>query len=159
MQEKVAPSADTGSGNDAKPPLARTLIKAILKDAVLFHDQFNDGYLAPKGDGTEILRLRSRQFRFWLYYHVNRVLGRSLSPNLAAEITHNLEGQAAHEGARYPLAVRVTRHQRAFWYDLGRQAVRITKDGWDVIDRPPILFISRSNRGDPPVASPRRLPG
>ena len=34
MQEKVAPSADTGSGNDARPPLARTLIKAILKDAV-----------------------------------------------------------------------------------------------------------------------------
>ncbi len=32
MQEKVAPSADTGSGNDIKPPLARTLIKAILKD-------------------------------------------------------------------------------------------------------------------------------
>ena len=125
----------------AKLPLVRALIQALLDgEALLFHDQFHDGSIAPHGDGAEVLRLRSRQFRTWLHYYSHTVLGQPLNPTVALEVIYTLEGHARHEGPRYPLAVRVASHDGALWYDLGRQAVRVTAEGWEVIEHPPILF-------------------
>ena len=76
-----------------------------------------------------MLRLRSRQFRTWLHYYAHTVLGQPLNPTVAMEVIYTLEGHARHEGPRYPLAVRVAAHDGALWYDLGRQAVRVTAEG------------------------------
>ena len=131
----------TAADKDAKLPLSQSLTKSILDgDALLFHDQFHDGYIASQSDGTEVWRLRSKQFRTWLHYYAYTVCGRTLNQNAATEITYTLEGHALHEGPLYHLSVRVASYDGALWYDLGRQAVRITKDGWEVIESPPILF-------------------
>src|SRR5687767_12880961 len=78
------PSTVAKPTKGAKQPLARTLIQQILdSEALLFHDQFHDGYIAPQGDGAEVLRLRSRQFRTWLHYYTHTVLGHPLNPTVA----------------------------------------------------------------------------
>jgi hypothetical protein len=126
---------------DTKQPLARMLIEALLgSNAVLFHDQFHNGYIALQGDGAEVLRLSGQQFRHWLHYYAYVTFGRPLNSNTASETINTLEGHARHEGLQYPLAVRVARHDGTVWYDLGREVVRITKEGWAIVERPPILF-------------------
>jgi len=138
---EVEEEMDRAATKDAKLPLAQALTRAILDgDALLFHDQVQDGYLAPQADGAEVWRLRSRQFRTWLHYYAYTLLGRPLNQHVATEVTATLEGYARHAGPRAPLAVRVARHDGALWYDLGRQAVRVTAQGWEMLDHPPILF-------------------
>ena len=84
--------------------------------------------------------MRSRQFRSWLHYHAHTVLGQPVTPTVALEAIYTMEGHAQHAGPLYPLAVRVAASKGALWYDLGGKAVRVTAEGWEVIDRPPMLF-------------------
>jgi hypothetical protein len=104
-------------GKGAKQPLVRSLIQQVLAgEALLFHNQFHDGYIAPQGDRAEVLRLRSRQFRTWLHYYTHTVLGQPLNPTRsdssgcysASEIRQvpALSSRCAATVGEYPGAVR-----------------------------------------------------
>ena len=54
-----------------------------------------------------------------------------------------IEAKALFDGPEIKLNLRVAEHDGALWYDLANeawQAVKITPDGWEVVDNPPILF-------------------
>jgi len=54
-----------------------------------------------------------------------------------------LEAEACFNGKKYELYNRVCWYKDALYYDLTNekwQVVKITKDGWSIIDNPPILF-------------------
>ena len=130
------------------------LDSALGEDAVLFHDQYQEGYIALRGDGTEVLRIRSRQFRSWLHYHAYTKLGQPVNTTVVLEAIQTMEGRARHEGALQTLDVRVATYDGALWYDLGCKAVRISVDAWKIIERPPILF-RRFNHQVPQVEPER----
>jgi len=66
-----------------------------------------------------------------------------------------LEGRACFEGELIPLNVRVSWHDGVIYYDLGDwRAVRISADGWEIMDRPPILF--RHSPHQQPQVEPQR---
>ena len=55
-----------------------------------------------------------------------------------------IEAQACFEGPQHELHNRVAELEGAFWYDLtddGRRAVKVTPDGWELVQKPPILFV------------------
>lgn len=134
-------TTDQEKSKKKPPPISLQLINLILEsDAILFHDQFGEGYVAPFGDGSRIERLRSRHFRSWLHYHALTLLDRAVSSNVVVDAMYTLEGLARHSGTLHPLSVRVAVYDNAIWYDLGGSAVRISPDGWEILERPPILF-------------------
>lgn len=134
-------SAAKEKSKKKSPPLSFQLVSLIQEsDAILFHDQFGEAYIAIYGDGSRIERLRSRHFRSWLHYHALTLLGRLISSNVVVDAMYTLEGLARHSGALLPLSVRVAVYDNAIWYDLGGSAVKISPDGWDIHERPPILF-------------------
>lgn len=53
------------------------------------------------------------------------------------------EGKALYDGKEYTLQNRVAWQNKEIWYDLTNekwQAIRITPDGWLIVNEPPILF-------------------
>lgn len=108
---------------------------------VLFHNQYKDGFVSLTGDGSEILRLRSKQFLLWLSNFTREKLGQTPSRNTLQNVIQVLEGNAIFNCSRYDLYIRIAEYEGAIWYDLADgKAVRITKDGWEIVDKPPILF-------------------
>ena len=66
---------------------------------------------------------------------------RKKSPNNEAlrQSLNVIEAKAVFDGPEIRLNLRVAKHEGALWYDLTNeawQAVKITPDGWEVIDNP-----------------------
>ncbi|KKQ53163.1 hypothetical protein A2865_02625 [Candidatus Woesebacteria bacterium RIFCSPHIGHO2_01_FULL_39_17] len=128
---------------EQKGSFTKQLIEKILSSgAILFKDEYGDGYISPDGTGREIMKLRSRSFKLlvsrcsWQNFD-----GQPVHTDVISNITQMLEAKALFEGEQYNLFVRIARTDEAVWYDLGNgPAVKINKNGWEVVYSPPILF-------------------
>lgn len=128
---------------DAKSEsLALQLVREIKKEKIVFfHDEYKQGYAALKGDGREILKLRSRAFKEYISYFMFKKNGRIISADTITNIIQVLEGGALFEGERYDLQIRISKKDEVIWYDLGNGSiVHIDDNGWTMSDTPPILF-------------------
>ena len=140
-----------------KPTQAEILVE-IAREAELWHTPDGAAWATVSIDGhREHWPLRSRGFRDWLEYRFHQETGKSPSNNAWQDAQGTLAGIARWEGAEYPVFVRVVEHDGAIYIDLANstwQAVRVTPDGWQVVDNPPVRF--RRPRGLLPLPAPRR---
>lgn len=131
--------------NNSNQPLAKMVIKRILEDENirLFKDQNNEVYISPTGDGREVYCLDYQEAQDWLSGYVmdefnNEVLLRD-QPKTVLDI---LRAHARKYGNVVPLELRTAFDDEGnLWYDLGKNAVRISPDGWKIDAYPPILFV------------------
>ena len=115
------------------------------QEPVLFHDDQDDPYARiPIRTHKEIWPMRSEEFKGYLerLYHED---GTDLAiPKEALKRALNiLIARAKFDGPMHPLYCRVARHEDAIYYDLTDaewRAVKITSDGWEIVNEPPILF-------------------
>ena len=97
--------------------------------------------MAPNGNGSKIIKLRSREFRIWLAHFGRKSLGKPIIASVLQTAITTLEGMAIHESEEHALYMRAASLNGALWYDLGDgRAVKIDKSGWEVSEKPPILF-------------------
>lgn len=108
----------------------------------LFHDEYGNPYARVKvGEHFEIWRIRSKQFRQWLSREFWEAKGKVPNSDSLNSALNLIEARAYFEGDRHELHNRVTWYDGAIWYDLGNwKAVKITKEEWEIVDEPPILF-------------------
>lgn len=114
------------------------------ENMLLFHDDKGEAYIALEVLGhREIWPCNSKAARRWLsreYWN----LAKTAAPSEAIKnVIAVLEGRASFDGPLHKLAVRSAINPDGLWYDLtddGWQAVKITEQGWEVIQSPPILF-------------------
>lgn len=117
-------------------------------------DYFRDPDEVPYADVIDengcrhTMGVNSEDFKRWLrkeFYKKNKAaVGGDVFKNAIA----TLAARAATEGDVRPVALRCTRYEGDIYIDLcndKRQAIRVTKDGWSVVDTPPIRF--RRRRG------------
>lgn len=136
--EKISKSPT--QAEDRIPP-TQALISAIeASDAVLFHDQYHDTYIAYDGNGSDVAKINSKVSKLWLIRYGYRNLKTVLTPDTIGRVLLNLSAKAHFEGSQYPLDVRVVLDTNELWYDLGGRAVHITKRGWEVTEEVPIIF-------------------
>jgi hypothetical protein len=121
-----------------------TRLVGLVADAELWHTPECDGYATITVNGhQEHWSLTSKNFRRWLrsrYYEETKAAPGSQAVQDALGV---LEAKALFEGPEYLVFVRVTEHEGAIYIDLANnswQAVKITSDGWDVVDDPPVKF-------------------
>ena len=120
------------------------LIESMGDEVTLFHDDTNDPCIRLKvQDHYEIWKCKSGQFKRWisqLYWsRLNKV------PNLDAIRTalNIIEAKACFEGPEYELANRLLSKDGSIWYDMSDskwRVVEINKQGWKIVENPPILF-------------------
>jgi hypothetical protein len=87
--------------------------------------------------------LRSKFFKQWLVRQYYEQTEKSPNNEALRQALNVIEAKAVFDGPEIKLSLRVAEHEGALWYDLANkawQAVKITPDGWEVINNPPILF-------------------
>jgi hypothetical protein len=110
-------------------------------EAVLFHDQYNEAYIAVGGNGAKIIKLKSDEFKQWLSGTSWKKYKQAPSPNTTAKIIQTLMGKARFDGPQYRLEVRCALADDGIWYDCGKgNGVHITAKGWKYTDELPITF-------------------
>jgi DNA primase len=136
---------EKSSGNEKdKPSQADILIQIATSSAFLFHDETKDGFASIAVNGhKETWPLRSKFFKQWLVRQYYEQTEKSPNNEALRQALNVIEAKAVFDGLEIKLNLRVAEHEGALWYDLANkawQAVKITPDGWEVINNPPILF-------------------
>ena len=122
-----------------------TVLIDLTQDVHLFHDGRGDTFVTvPVRDHGETYRIKSKAFRrwlarlFWAEYH-KAPNGEAVQNALAT-----LESKALFEGPQEPVAVRLAECDGAIWLDLADEhwrAVKVTRDGWEVVGSAPVRFL------------------
>jgi len=100
--------------------------------------------LFHSGDHEETWPISGRAFKRFLSHRYYQEKKRAPSSEAVRSAIQLLEGQACFEGPEQKTFVRIAEHDGAIWLDLANdkwQAVRITKDGWTVVDKPSVRFL------------------
>jgi hypothetical protein len=146
--DNVHQAQGAAEGKKKRPSQAQVLIEAA-NTAKLFHDEQREPFACiPVGGHQEIYRLRDRAFKRWLTRQVYASTGLAVNTDALAQALNLLEARATFDGPCHPLALRVAERDGVFYYDLGDsawRAVAITPDGWQCLDRPPIIFWRSKN--------------
>lgn len=129
----------------AKKKGASRLIELVERAKIQpFKDQHGEAYAAFEVNGhQEVWSIESRAFHDWLTQLVWKADRKAPREDHIRSAQAVLRARALFEGARIDLAVRVAWHEGAIYYDLCDdhwRAVKITTEGWQIVDRPPILF-------------------
>jgi hypothetical protein len=135
---------------------AATLLVALASDAELFHTGENEPFATVKVDGhREIWALRSKSFKRWLLRRFYEVKRSAPSSQALQDALGVLEGKALFEGELREVYVRLAEHDNEIYLDLCDDewnAVKVSRDGWQLITNPPVRF--QRTRGMLPLPQP-----
>ena len=127
--------------NKNQTPTTDYLVKELVQQNILFYDQYDEPWFSPYDNGSELYRIRSKKFKSWLGAYVYGKYNFALKNNQIKDISEALSGVALYSGVgEKNLEVRSCLVDNVLWYDLGGSAVRVYKNGWEIIEKPPILF-------------------
>jgi hypothetical protein len=153
----IDPSAAGGTKDDDRPsggdekacdkdnsPMAKALIALAERSCGFFHDERGDGYAAVTDKNFRVtLRLRSKAFRGWLTGTFYKTAGRAAGRDALSTALDILEAKATYDSPRRELFNRFGMHEGAIFIDLADErwrAVKVTATGWEILDRPPVMF-------------------
>lgn len=142
IPEKDAKTKNSKTNKKQTPtPTTDFLFRELAEQSTLFCDQYDEPWFSPYGDGSELYQIRSSRFKSWLGAYVYSKYNFVLKNNQVKDITEALGAISSYsESGKQNLEVRSCLVDNVLWYDLGSSAVKIDKNGWEIIDQPPILF-------------------
>jgi hypothetical protein len=124
------------------------LIRYAREGARLFHSPERTAYAAVEVDGhLETLAIGSRQFEDWILMRFFRQHGRAPNSQVLADTLNTVRAMAIYDGPEVPVFVRVAEHEGGVYIDLGNpawDAVRVTREGYDVVAHPPVGFVRKA---------------
>lgn len=147
----------------AAPPEGerKGLAKAVLDlfaELDLAHDADGTGYAMPIiGGAHHVLKLKSAAFRRYIRQAAHLVLKKSLPAETLHDVTETLQSRAEFEGPELEFFMRTAHVGNEIWLDLsdvGWRGIRVTSEGWQIVERPEVLFVR--GRYSRPVPEPAR---
>jgi hypothetical protein len=144
--ESIKKINESNPRDDNPSSQASILLESIInrKDMVLFHDEQKDGYISLEINGhQEIWSCKSKAIKRWLASEVYRTQKKAPGSEVIKSILAVLEGKSRFEGEEVELQNRVAWKNDELYYDLTNkewQAIKINKKGWEIVEKPPILF-------------------
>lgn len=140
-EREIVPVSDVGQ----EPNTAALLIGLATNLCTFVHDKDGEPYALINNDGIrECWHINSKHFSEWLSYSYYKSEGTAPNDNAQKSALSTLAGKAKFEGDEVSTHTRIAKHDGAYWLDLCNeqwQAVRITAQGWQVIDHPPVIFV------------------
>lgn len=142
---KGVASTHLKSSGSRVPKQADKLLSLITdQNCSFFHDQYKEPHARfLAGDHYEVWKTRSKQFKRWLAYLLWESEEEGATAETLGTVLNVLEAKALFRGPLIVLENRIAWYEDALWYDLGDRkcrAVRISTNGWAIIEEPPILF-------------------
>jgi len=140
-----ADSKETSQGNGKKSQAEQLLELVEQTGATFFHSDIKDLYSAiPVREHMEVLPIMGRDFEIWLNGQFYNASGKPISKDAIKQTIGVLSAKALYDNPDpVKLSTRAADRDGTFWYDLTNtdwQAVKITTEGWEVENSPPILF-------------------
>jgi hypothetical protein len=137
-----------------KPTQAQRLIKLALANCELFRRDDQTPWVTVKINGhRENWPVDSPSFRRFLEALYWKAYGDAVGENGIKAACSILASQAL-DGPKHRVYLRTARTPDALYVDLGDErwrAVKVTADGWEVVDNPPVKFRRTANTGALPV--------
>ncbi len=119
------------------------VVAEIEKYNTLFCDQYDQPYLAVNKSGSVVVPMSGNKFRKWVTKHIRREYGYLPNRNQLDDVIQGLVSIASDEefNPQISLGLKTVKHDDdTLWYDMGRSAIKITKEGWNEVLEPPIMF-------------------
>jgi hypothetical protein len=116
---------------------AATLFRTPAPDRDAFADIAVDGH-------RETHRVRGQAFRLWLRHRYFEKTKAGVNSDALQVAVETIAAKAMFEGAEQDVHVRVAEFAGAIYLDLGDpawRAIRVSKDGWAIVARPPVRFL------------------
>lgn len=140
-------------GNDNSVP--DRIIQVVKERCTLGHDA--DGRaVAVIDDGhvRQAWHVDGHGFQEWLRAAYFEVTQEGICTNALETATATIAAIGRHKGDEVTVSVRCARHGAAYFIDLcdeAWRAIRVDQDGWNVVERPPVLFTRTRNMRPIPV--------
>ena len=122
---------------------------------LLFKNQFDLGFAAIQINGhREIVPVhKSKRFDLWIRKTYYNETGDTLGNDVLKEVVDTLEAKALFDGPEMTLDLRISKDphdELVYWYDLNNdnwEAIKITKDGWTIVNSNEVPIIFRRYSG------------
>ena len=138
---EIIPQSD---GSDDKNA-ASAIIEMAAEQCSYIHDLDGEAYaLLTVENVRQCHRLESKAYTEWLSYQYYTSESTAPSDTSIKAAVAAMTGKAKFEGEQHEVFTRIAKHDGAYWLDLCNdqwQAIRITPQGWQVIDNPPVIFV------------------
>jgi hypothetical protein len=126
----------------------RELIRYTREGAQLFHAPDGTAYATVEVEGhRETHPIRSTRFTDWLLMRYFRQHGRAPNAQVLTDALNTVRAMAIYDGPEMPVYIRVAEHEGDVYVDLGNvrwDAVRITREGFEVVTNPPVRFVRKA---------------
>jgi hypothetical protein len=124
------------------------IIRYAREGAGLFHAPDGTAYAAVEVNGhLETHAIRSVRFRDWILIRFLHQHGRAPNSQLLTDALNTIRAIAVYQGPEMPVFVRVAEYEGDVYIDLGNEnwdAVRVTREGYEVVPHPPIGFVRKA---------------
>ncbi len=134
----------SSDGSDGQISTAKQLIEMAEKSCDLFHDERGDGYaVTVHKEIRRTLKLRGRDFRRWLAGSYYASTGKAANNEAISTALGVLEAKASFDGRELELSNRFAWRDGVLFMDMADEAwraIKIASSGWNVLDKPPVLF-------------------
>lgn len=143
-EEFEAKKGDEISGGKRHSQADRLILLCIDQEPELFHDQHETPYARIRQKNVNVtLPIRSRQFKVWLANLLWEAEQKSAGSEALAGALNVLQAKALYEGQKHTLYNRMAPAEDGIWIDMADdkwRAIKVTAEGWRIVDDPPILF-------------------
>ena len=120
----------------------------IATSNILFCDDLREAHtLIEFEDYNRIIKVNHQDFNIYITGEYYKQTGKAPSSEAIKQAINIATATARFDGEKHKLELRVAAYNNAFWYDLAdekNRAVKITSDGWQIINKPPALFRRRN---------------
>ncbi len=135
----------------------KELIRYAREGSKPFHSPDGTAYAAVEVDGhRQTHAIMGGRFRDWLIVRFLCEHGRAPNSQVLADALNTIRAVAVYHGPEVPVFVRVAEHAGDVYVDLGNEnwdAIRITREGYEVVSRPPVAFVRKA--GSAPLPYPQ----
>jgi energy-coupling factor transporter ATP-binding protein EcfA2 len=154
-----AESEESEKGEPERKSQADKLVGlCLVEEPTLFKDQTGTPFAWVNQKGVKVtVPLRSRLFKSWLSSLLWEAEQKAPGNEALSSALNVLVSKAMFDGPRITLYNRVALGDNCFWIDMTddkHRAIKVTAEGWTIIDNPPILFKRHSHQL--PLAIPTR---
>jgi len=138
------PAAATAAAEAARDQKQVDILVGIASEAELFHNAEKTAFATITLDGHgETHAVMSQGFRSWLRHRFYKQTNGSPGSEVFKSALNTIEAKALYEGDEHEVYLRIAGHQGAIYIDIGDKhwrVLKVTSDGWSVIDKPPVRF-------------------
>ncbi|KZL10445.1 DUF6371 domain-containing protein [Pseudovibrio sp. Ad26] len=140
---------------EAKPRARGVSLLSVAQDLELWHSPQKDAFATVLVNGhNEHWPVESQNFKRWLVGRYYEKTGLAPSTQNLGDALRVFEVRALEQGACHAPFMRTGWQDGESWLDLADEswrAIRITRDGWEVISNPPVKFIRKQTMSPLPL--------